>query len=144
MSFTWTQIVDAFIEHEHAVGTDRGQAGPSVAFGLRDADGNAGGYIRVWGPSADRHRDNECYVLIARYNGAITLRDALGTVRHSEPLQRTLHIFDHPAGYTSGPPPAWNDRVITPKFMGTNSGYATPTELVVDVVQSFGTAGLHW
>ncbi len=167
MPFTWTQIVEALVDYRRyelhgrdeagpATAEDADEAGPdtttgkrvqgtSVAFGLRDGAGPTGGYIRVWGPSADHKKNAQCHFTIARYNGAIHLRKTIARhVAHTSPIVRDKGVFVDPCGFTSGPPAAAFTHAISPSHMGSPGRYETPGALVSGLLAAMRAAGVTW
>jgi len=160
MGFNWGEVVDAFIEFkgEGTVACDdendlENEEAPSavqahkhrVTFGLRCEKGRPGGYIRVWGPSADPKRDLDCHVVIERYNGTVavssTIAGHLAAVPRPNPIES---ILDNPVGASCGPYSQRFATAIPPEEMGPTGTYKTPIELVAKIAAAVAQATGAW
>jgi len=93
-------------------------------------------YVRVYGPSADPNKTSQCHVIVGA-NGSIAVSEELKP--HLQVAERPdgVRVADDPAGFGSGPNYG--------RFRWTITGhYATPYDLVVDVVRAVGKASIAW
>lgn len=118
---------------------------PHVSFGLRCQKGHGGGYVYVWGPSADAANLQESRVIIELWNGVVGVRQPLH--QHIPGMVARVSaatIKNDPLGYSCGPSFGDFTHGIPPSAMGPGTLYPDAQAVVAAVLAAFAKAGVSW
>ena len=103
------------------------------------------GYVRVWGPSSDPNRPNDCYLIIEQYNGAVAVRQEIA--QHLAGVVARPHgvnIRTDPVGFSCGRDYGKFGNAIPPSAMGPGCTYSTSANLVQAIIGAFSAERIPW
>jgi hypothetical protein len=139
MPYTAQQILNAF---------------SAIAPGAQhEPRGGTPGYVRIYGPSANTSRTNDCFVIVEHFNGAVCFTQELRAIVRAtpRPLKPAAQgqppqgesIKNHPLGGSSGPHYGRFEWGLTPDEIAQRFP-GSAEDFVLAILGAFQATGTLW